>query len=263
MLAWHSRFGAPRIWISDQGAHFKNDVLSQLSRRLKSRQVFSVAYSPWINGSVERVNRDLLQVLRALILEYKLSHHDWAYLLPMVQLSLNHSPVASLARKAPVELFTRLAPINPVQQLLSVRGESSSLEPQHIQQALEKLQQSVQLMHRSVELVRERRTKANKQRKRYQLIPNFSVGDYVLRSRVDEKCQNKLLVTWVGPYRVVRADSHSFRVQHLITKDEIDVHPSRLKFYADDKLQVTEEILEHIASQGIVLGVQQIKGHRC
>ncbi|POM73863.1 Chromodomain containing hypothetical protein [Phytophthora palmivora] len=37
----------------------------------------------------------------------------------------------------------------------------------------------------------------------YERPVDFSVGDYVLRSRVDEKLQsNKLLVTWVGPYRV-------------------------------------------------------------
>ena len=107
-----------------------------------------------------------------------------------------------------------------------------------------------------------KRTQANKTRKKHALIPNFSVGDYVLRSRVDEKRQNKLLVTWVGPYQVTRADSHSFRVQHLITKEEQDVHASRLKFYADKDFEVTEEILEHIAAQGIILAVEEIKNHR-
>lgn len=45
----------------------------------------------------------------------------------------------------------------------------------------------------------------------------FSVGDYVLRSRVDEKTHNKLLVTWVGPYAVTKCSPHSYTVKHLIT----------------------------------------------
>ncbi|EGZ13048.1 hypothetical protein PHYSODRAFT_512116 [Phytophthora sojae] len=92
--------------------------------------------------------------------------------------------------------------------------------------------------------------------------PNFDVGDYVLRSRVDQKHNDKLLVTWIGPYQVVGSDEHSFRVQHLVTGAEADVHSSRLKFYADESFEVTEEIREHVAAQGIVLTVAELKDHR-
>ncbi|POM63297.1 hypothetical protein PHPALM_27403, partial [Phytophthora palmivora] len=49
ILDWHSRFGAPPMWVSDNGSHFKNEVVAELSRRLKSQQHFTLAYSPWIN----------------------------------------------------------------------------------------------------------------------------------------------------------------------------------------------------------------------
>ncbi|KAE8995579.1 hypothetical protein PR001_g20089 [Phytophthora rubi] len=126
-----------------------------------------------------------------MILEYKINHTDWPYLMPMVQASLNHTAVPSLDNKAPVKLFTGL-PCNSV----------------------------------------------------------------------DEKSGNKLLVTWVGPYRVLRADAHSILIQYIITGAELDVHASRLKFYADASLNVTEELLEHISSQGIVLAIEKLKEHR-
>ncbi|ETO99432.1 hypothetical protein F441_23155, partial [Phytophthora nicotianae CJ01A1] len=44
-------------------------------------------------------------------------------------------------------------------------------------------------------------------------------------------------------------------------KDQ-DVHASRLKFYADSDLEVTEELLEHVASQGIVSKVNRLNKHR-
>ncbi|KAG2913562.1 hypothetical protein PC119_g25068 [Phytophthora cactorum] len=101
----------------------------------------------------------------------------------------------------------------------------------------------------------------NKKRERGENLVNFTVGDYVLRSRVDEKQRNKIQVTWVGPYRVLRADTHSFRV-HLLTGDKLNMHASRLTIYADDNLEMADELLEHISAQGIVLVVDKLKDHQ-
>ncbi|ETP46161.1 hypothetical protein F442_07551 [Phytophthora nicotianae P10297] len=84
----------------------------------------------------------------------------------------------------------------------------------------------------------------------------------VLRSRVDQKHNNKLLVTWIGSNQVIDTDEHSFCVHHLLTGVEADVHASRLKVYADASFGVTEEIREHVAAQGIVLTVAELKEHR-
>ncbi|OWY95378.1 hypothetical protein PHMEG_00034631, partial [Phytophthora megakarya] len=115
---------------------------------------------------------------------------------------------------------------------------------------LDQLRDSVQNMHRDVADQRLKQRLLNQKRKRGENLVNFDVGDFVLRSRVDERHGNKLQVTWVGPYRVVRADAHSFAVQHLVTGDELDVHSSRLKFYADDSLE------------GILLAVESLKEHK-
>ncbi|KAE8974051.1 hypothetical protein PR003_g27512 [Phytophthora rubi] len=88
---------------------------------------------------------------------------------------------------------------------------------------------------------------------------NFEPGDYVLWSRVDKRLQSsKLLVRWVGPFRVTDALPHSFMVQHLLTRDVREVNGSRLKHYYDGDLDVTEELREHIAKLGIVLGLRAI-----
>ncbi|KAE8908896.1 hypothetical protein PF003_g6792 [Phytophthora fragariae] len=261
LLAWHARFGVPPTWISDQGSHFKNEVVAELSRRLRTQQEFTPAYCPWINGSVERVNRDILQVIRTMILEYKINHTDWPYLMPMVQASLNHTAVPSLGNKAPVELFTGLPCPTPLREFyLPDAGELK--EVPEIDEFLADLRASIQEMHRAVKDKRLKQRLLNKKRERGENAINFTEEDYVLRSRVDEKCGNKLLVTWVGPYRVLRADAHSFLIQHLITGAELDVHASILKFYADASLDVTEDLREHISSQGIVLAIEKLKEHR-
>ncbi|GMF38609.1 unnamed protein product [Phytophthora fragariaefolia] len=52
LLDWHSRFGIPPEWVSDNGSYFKNDVVAELSRRLRTKQSFKLAYSPdqWTSG---------------------------------------------------------------------------------------------------------------------------------------------------------------------------------------------------------------------
>ncbi|KAE8987316.1 hypothetical protein PR001_g22359 [Phytophthora rubi] len=102
---------------------------------------------------------------------------------------------------------------------------------------------------------RAQQTKRNKKRHQHAKKPNFDVGDYVLRSRVDSKHQDKLLVTWIGPYQITRADPHSFAVRHLVTREETD---DRLKFYADSSLHISEELREHVAAQGQILSVNEL-----
>ncbi|GMF44393.1 unnamed protein product [Phytophthora fragariaefolia] len=100
--------------------------------------------------------------------------------------------------------------------------------------------QSVQHMQRAVAAERKRQTRRNKSLQTGARKANFSVGDFVLRSRVDQKYQDKLLVRWIGPYQIKRAGKHSFVVQHLVTGAETDVHASRLKYYGDKDYEVTE-----------------------
>ncbi|KAE9273283.1 hypothetical protein PR003_g29951 [Phytophthora rubi] len=173
LLDWHSRFGIPPEWVSDNGTHFKNEVVAELCRRLKSKQSFTLAYSPWINGSVVRANRDILQVMRAMILEYKISYKDW------------------------VGLFTGLQCPTPLKEFyLLETGELQTVpDSDAIDEFLEKLRSSIHDMHKDVEDQREKQRLLNKKRQRGENLVNFAVGDFVLRSRVDEKRGNKLQVT--------------------------------------------------------------------
>lgn len=45
LLTWHSRYGTRSVWISDQGSHFKNELIKGICKRMKARQEFTVAYS--------------------------------------------------------------------------------------------------------------------------------------------------------------------------------------------------------------------------
>ena len=64
----------------------------------------------------------------------------------------------------------------------------------------------------------------------------------------------KLLMTWIGPWRVVAGQrSHVFGVQHIVSGEVRDVHVARMRFYADAALEITaelKEVFQHAFTQG-------------
>lgn len=134
-------------------------------------------------------------------------------------------------QRVPVVLFSMLPESNLVSFGLSKR-EKELVEldelPASATNKITALRGSLQQMHKKASYERERQTALNKNKQKRATRENFDVGDYVLRSRVDEKHKGKLLVTCIGPYQVVGADEHSFRVRHLGVGAKHAFHGSRV-----------------------------------
>ncbi|GMF22853.1 unnamed protein product [Phytophthora fragariaefolia] len=266
MVSWYMRSGKPEVLVSDQGPHFQNEMVKMLCSELKVEHAFTPVYSPWVNGTIERGNKDILQVLRALLIEYKLDAREWPYLLPIVQANIKHTLVESLGNLSPIELFldyqlhrrwtqwrARLT-IRPA--ILSGKvGDDAAMY-------LDNLRAALRGMHKDVI--------DRKERKRLQAVArlkgspcNCGLGDYVLWSRVDKRISpNKLIARWAGPFKLVELRLNSFLIKNLLTGMEYKVHGSRLKLYSDSSFNVTEEIAELISNQGMLLGVEKFKSHR-
>ncbi|ETM37608.1 hypothetical protein L914_15871 [Phytophthora nicotianae] len=66
----------------------------------------------------------------------------------------------------------------------------------------------------------------------------------------------QLRVKWCGPAQVTAATSNwIFEIENLVTGERREAHASRLKFYADNSLAVTEDLHRHVAhnSEGHVV----------
>ncbi|KAF0702438.1 hypothetical protein AaE_015927 [Aphanomyces astaci] len=271
IMEWSALFGVPEVWISDGGSHFKNSVMKELATRLRAQHNIVLAYCPWRNGTVERVNRDILGLMRIMLRETKLKETEWDYLLPVVQANINQTPVATLDHTSPMECFTGLEPttaLNTIVGKVNVRLSKTGFhtidwKQKKLRQAVEELRQSLQEVHSTI--VDKRRAAENKRmlEKTNQNEMKVTEGDFVLWSRVDENTHYpKLLVTWIGPFRVVKCLPYSCVIEHLITGVQREAHHSRLKFYAESHFQVTEEIIDHVSEQGTTLVVDQIEDAR-
>jgi len=90
VLYWKARYGLRNdtMFVKDQGSHFANQFIEELECVLRVQHHFVVAYSPWSNGKIERVNKDILKSLRHLKSEFRVAFNiDVAFLLPNSQTS--------------------------------------------------------------------------------------------------------------------------------------------------------------------------------
>ncbi|GMF16392.1 unnamed protein product [Phytophthora lilii] len=180
LIGWWKRFGSPFVLISDQGSHFKNDAVRQVCKRLQIEQELVLAYAPWINKTVERINRDIRQVMRLLLIV--IARHSGMDVRAAFGTRQSHTAVASLDNRLPEKLFSGLrrpSPFKPI--LIERRGKSVVLDhtTSFLGERLEQLHSSMAAMNRAVVDRREQRRPQNMQQSKGSPC-NFSVGDFVL-----------------------------------------------------------------------------------
>lgn len=72
----------------------------------------TMAYSPWANGIVERLNRDVLAAMRAALGELKLGIQDWKEVITTIPSIINEAPESSLgcnpdgSTQSPIHVMT-------------------------------------------------------------------------------------------------------------------------------------------------------------
>ncbi|GMF52155.1 unnamed protein product [Phytophthora fragariaefolia] len=192
LTMWYARYGMPATLLSDQGTHFRNETMKHLAARLKVELSFTPGFSPWLNGTVERLNKDVLQVFRALLMEYGLDQHEWPYLLPAVQANLNHTRFQSLAGHAPIEVCTALpasSALGPIVVPASAGRNECVVDLADFDDMIDQLRASLHDLHREVADAKERQ-RLRDMAAHNGTPANFDVGDYVLWSRIDQRLPN-------------------------------------------------------------------------
>nr|GEV25132.1 reverse transcriptase domain-containing protein [Tanacetum cinerariifolium] len=70
-----SKFGTPRVIISDRGTHFCNDQFAKVMLKYDVTQRLAIAYHPQTSGQVEVSNRGLKRILERIVGE---NHASWS-----------------------------------------------------------------------------------------------------------------------------------------------------------------------------------------
>jgi transposase InsO family protein len=203
LLDVYSRVGFPREVLSDNGAQFTSDVMTEVSRLLSIKQLTTTPYHPACNGLVERFNGTLKLMLKKLCEERPT---DWDRYVNALLFAYRETPQATTGF-SPFELLygrSIRGPLAILKELWTDEVEESETKTtyQYVLDLQERLQSTCELA----------RTELQKAQKRYKTYYNkgtksrkFKVGDEVLLLLPTDN--NKLLMHWKGPFTVIEKKS--------------------------------------------------------
>lgn len=261
IIDWCAAFGTPKQLMSDGPTHFKNETIRQLAKGLRVPHHFTLPYSPWSNGGIERLGKELLRTFRAVVSELQMRVDEWADLLPVIQSALNNAPSPQRNNVSPITAFNGMEPSAPVNTFLRIETAKTMTIDEivreraiHVDELTKRMSDLHPVVHDALQENRARIRNATSKG----TLPNFSEGDFVLVAREDFTAGEKLSLRWRGPRRVVKAlSNYVFEVEDLRNGQCESIHGSRLKFYRDSSLN-TEAIMSHVLQSETGMEVQRL-----
>lgn len=254
LILWRARYHLPNdaILMSDQGSHFCNQLVETLRKEMKFTQRYSVAYSPWCNGSAEVANVAVLNLFRALLSEAQLPVAQWPRLLPQVTMYLNEMPRRSLmldgVARSPNSIFMGLKdePDDLLPFIWEKKQSSgwrcSKLDSPALKELFLTVAERIDSMSAPISNLREhirQRERLRHNKLAGVLDISFAVGDLILYSVSNLKHRSKLQLRWLGPCVVERIVSpHVYVVRDMMGKS-FECHITRMKLY-DSRSAVLE-----------------------
>ena len=251
IVDWCAAFAVPQGLMSDGPTHFRNETIRLLCKSLRVPHHFTLPYSPWSNGAVERLGKEILRALRALTSEFQMDFKEWTDLLPVIQSILNNSSSPHRMNVAPLTAFLGMKPTPPIASFLRTSTQKAVLVTDVIRQRavnVEALQKACAELHPLVQDTLQKNRESSRHNASKGKLANFTEGDFVLVAREEFHAGEKLALRWRGPRRIIKPLSdYVFQVEDLRNGLVEDIHGSRLKYYHDRSLD-TEAILSHVIS---------------
>jgi hypothetical protein len=191
-------FGCPKILISDQGTHFINEAIEEMTTLFNINNRKTTPYHPQTNGQTERVNQTLVRILRKTVIDSK---HDWDTKLTAA-LWAYCTTYKVTTRATPFSLMYGIEAILPIEfegQTLRIATEQRLDTSQSLKDrlaSLEALNEGRQLTAQHVEATQRRRKVVfDKRQKKRTLLPGMWVMVQNCRKK-KYKNKPKLLFQW-------------------------------------------------------------------
>ena len=226
--------GLPKNIISDRDVLFTSTFWKQLHRLIGTRLRLSSAYHPQSDGSTERANRTITQMLRQCV---NPNQKDWVAKLPAIEFAINSARSESTGF-APFFLNSGRMP-----RTILWDSKLTTEYPAVREFALQK-KMAIMAAHDSILSARVKQTRDANRRRR---ASPFQEGDLVYLSSKHisfaKGLARKLIPKYIGPYRILQDfDNSSFKLDlpsHLKRRGVHNVfHASLLREHIpnDDRL---------------------------
>ena len=201
------KYGPPRRILTDNGGEFKNELLDEVCKALKTTKIYTSPFHPQTDGVVERLNQTVLNMMSVYV---DADQRNWDEVLPFITFAHNAAPTVATGISPFKALYGRECP-TPIEL---------ALEPSYTKLQGKDMNQTWQEMHANMqetaawmqEFQNQQKNKearvANRKRAQPQQFESGMVV-WILNNKPPSETQKpKLLPRYRGP----------FVVQHMVGK---------------------------------------------
>lgn len=235
-------YGVPRCIHSDKGTHFTGNVFKRLCKRMNIQQTYTTTAHPQGNALPERFNQFLKKCL-SIFAEEEIQK-DWDKWLPSILFAYRTS-IHPAAKDTPFYLLHGFDATQPLEiEYGSAKKFIGDIEAYKLQNTLR-----TRLARKAaIQVMGEERAKHKEIYDKTHKEIIFQEGDLVLlwnplKLHNKDNASSKLLVKYIGPYRIIRKISPViYEIMSLFTKKKQMIHVQRLQLYNPWKLNHIDEI---------------------
>ena len=263
LLEIFGRYGPPQAIRSDGGSEFDNKLIESLLEAVNTVHMLTLAYSKEENSMVERLNKETMRHINALVFECKDEGNIEEYA-PLCMRIINNTFHESIGC-TPAQLLFGDAFDTDRGIIIPFMNHDDPNRPKSVQSWLDRmLTKQSKLIKYAQDMQLKKATEHTKDNDSDD-ITQFKIGDYVLnkypKTRMGELPPTKMHTFWQGPKEVVEQESKSvYILRDLVTSECKPYHIKRLKLYivdpeshqkpeevamADNREFLVEEILDH------------------
>lgn len=267
LVHWISHYGIPGELLTDNGKQYTADVIEQLCELLQLDHLTIMPYSHQENAIVERANREVNRILRAIVFDMKVKK-DWSLYLPLVGRVMNSMKHSAIGCAPANILFGNSVDLN--RGFFPDKERLSQTEGEPLNEYLSKL---LSMQGTIIEIAQKTQLETSAEHIQRKLIKgdqpyDLKVDDWVILeipntfTALDNRL-DKLSMHYKGPYLVKAINGSEFSLKNVanntvFTANQAHIHPFNYESEHTDPAVVQR----HIEQEFLVEDILHHRGKR-